>query len=371
MLAVLLLLKVINIVLISQINTIDFLNIGKNDLMNKTLTLLRENNTPKAWSDVLTTVKKNGDLIKKEGKIGKAPIYRFFETYSDDLAINGSSISISVQPTESFIPYHIHDYVEIMIPLVENCNVVLEHEEIKVNQGNLIFIGNRTVHKVKPISQNGVVVNIALRSSAFSLNELNYLNNKDNGSNISNILFSLLSDKEYGEGRYSLFQTNSDFKITALINDIINEYYQPNIQSNQIIRLEMLTLFSRLIRQAANSEINVKAYHKQKNNLLSLLLYIEKNYSNISLQKMAKYFGFNPNYLSNYLKKHTGKTFIQLVHLQRINVAAEYLTYTTAPIEHISSRVGYENPSYFYKIFKKYFDSSPTEYRQANNKSNN
>lgn len=328
------------------------------------LQLLRKNNSPRNWVDVLATVKKNGNLTKKIGQIGTEPIYRFFDTYSDNLTLNSSSISIAAQPTNSFIPYHIHDYVEIMIPLIEDCIVVLEHSEIKVKQNNLIFMGNKTIHKVKPISKNGVVVNIALRSSAFSLNELDYLNHRENGSNISNILFSLLSNEEYGEGRFSLFETNQDTKITNLIYDIISEYYHPDVQSDQLIRLEMLALFSLLIRQAANAEIKVKDYHKKNNNLLSLLLYIEKHYSRITLQKMAKHFGFNPNYLSDYLKKHTGKTFIQLVHLQRINVAAEYLTYTTAPIERIASRVGYENPSYFYKIFKKYFNVSPAEYRQ-------
>lgn len=335
-------------------------------MKEQVLHLIRKNNSPKAWTNVLAIVKNKGNLIKKTGKVGSEPVYCFFETYSENLVLNSSSISIAAQPTESYIPYHFHDYVEIMIPLVEDCTVVLEHSEIKVKQDNLIFMGNRTIHKVKPIGKNGVVVNIALRSSAFSLNELDYLNHKEKGSNISNILFSLLSNEEYGEGRYSLFEINHDARIKALIYDIISEYYQSDIQSDQLIRLEMLTLFSRLIRKAAHEEIKVKDFRKQKNSLLSLLLYIEKNYGNISLQKMATSFGFNANYLSDFLKKHTGKTFIQLVHLQRINVAAEYLTYTKAPIENIATRVGYENPSYFYKIFKKYFGISPAEYRKQN-----
>lgn len=335
-------------------------------MRERVLKVLRKNNSPKTWKDVLETVKKNGNLTKKIGNVGTEPIYRFFDTYSDNLTLNSNSISIAVQPTESFVPFHVHDYIEIMIPLNEDCVVVLEHSEVKVNQDDLIFMGNRTIHKVKPISKKGIVVNIALRSSAFSLNELDYLKNQKNGSNISNILFSLLSDEEYGEGRYSLFKTKHNAKIKELVYDIIYEYYYPDIQSDQLIRLEMLTLFSRLIRQTANSEIKVTDYHKKNNNLLSLLLYIEKNYSNITLQKMAKNFGFNPNYLSDYLKKQTGKTFIQLVHLQRVNVAAEFLTYTTAPIERIANQVGYENPSYFYKIFKKYFGISPAEYRNKN-----
>lgn len=94
------------------------------------------------------------------------------------------------------------------------------------------------------------------------------------------------------------------------------------------------------------------------------MLYIEKNYKLITLDKMAAYFGFNANYLSAYLKKRTGYTFIKLVHIQRINVAAEYLTFSNAPIDNISTEVGYENPSYFYKVFKKYIGCSPSDYRK-------
>lgn len=181
--------------------------------------------------------------------------------------------------------------------------------------------------------------------------------------NISNLLFSLLSNEEYGEGRYSLFKIHHDTKIVNLVYDIIDEYYHSKIQSENIIRLDMLTLFAQLIRKTYYQDIRVKNHNKQKTTLLSLLLYIEKNYSNITLQEMAQHFGFNSNYLSDYLKKETGLPFIKLVHLQRVNIAAEYLTHTKAPIEKISNKVGYENPSYFYKIFKQYFGVSPAKYR--------
>ena len=86
---------------------------------------------PREWKDVITTIAKNGNLTKEIGRIGKEPVYRFFETYTDDLVLNNSSISITVQPTKSFIPYHIHNYVEIMIPLVEDCFVYVERTKIK------------------------------------------------------------------------------------------------------------------------------------------------------------------------------------------------------------------------------------------------
>ena len=325
--------------------------------------MLRQNNGFRDWETLLANLKSQNNSIKVVGTINSDPIYEFYDTYSDNFVLNSSSITISVQPVKSYIPFHVHDYVEINIPLVGNCVVVTEHERIKVNQDNMIFVGYKTPHKVEPIGKNDVVLNIELRTSAFSLNELDFLQSKGKGISISNLLFSLLSDEDYGEGRYSLFEVDHDPKITAIIYDIIDEYYGARVQSDQIIKLEMLTMFSLLIRKTYYREAQVTDSKKKNNNLLSLLLYIEKNYSDITLEQMAQHFGFNPNYLSDYLKNETGLSFIKLVQLQRVNVAAKYLTYTKASIEKIASRVGYENASYFYKIFRHYFGISPAKYR--------
>src|SRR5699024_2000543 len=205
--------------------------------------------------------------------------------------------------------------------------------------------------------------NITLKKSAFSLNEINFLQHEVS-SPVSTLLFSLLADESSKQESYSLFKTNHDEKIVNIIYDIIEEYYEPDLQSTQIIRFEILTLFSRLLRVASKSNID----KKKSIDVLSLLLYIEKNYNNVTLEKMAKQFHFNQNYLSSFLKKHTGYTFINLVQLQRINVAAEYLTYTNMPIEQISLKIGYENSSYFYRIFKQKLGLSPQKYREKSRK---
>ena len=123
-----------------------------------------------------------------------------------------------------------------------------------------------------------------------------------------------------------------------------------------------------MIRQFYHTDYSLEQTKKHQNVLMPMLLYIEEHFVDITLEKMAEHFGFNPNYLSSYLKKNTGLTFIKLVHLQRVNVAAEYLQYTKASIEQISLKVGYENPSYFYKMFRKVLGVSPKEYRLKNNK---
>lgn len=330
--------------------------------------ILRSKNSPKEFSNVVKKIGHGEKNAKAETSLKTAdgePVYRFYDMYNDDLELNTNPISISVQPIESVIPFHYHNFVDIVAPLVGNCTAVVQDKEIEMKQGDLLFVGNHSVHTVKPIGNNDIVIDIALRNTAFSLNELNSLFNNSRQTNISGMLFELLSDRNYGEGQYSLFRTNNNSKISRNVWEVIDEYYHPDKESSKIIRLEMMVLFSRLIRESYKTvNVNWKASDKKQTNLLSLLLYIESNYADITLDKMAEHFGYNSNYLSSFLKKSTDLTFIKLVHLQRINAAAEYLSYTSAPIEKISFKVGYENPSYFYKIFKKTLGVSPDYYRR-------
>jgi len=322
------------------------------------LTILQEKNQPRNWDDLAPEMRpKIAEVVKNE------PVYEFFHTLDDSLEVNPQSIAISVQPVKSFIPYHVHDYVELIVPVIGECTVITKNDELRLKQNDLIIIGNHTSHRVESIKADSIVINLTLKDTAFNLNDYHFMYDDQGTKKVSSLLFSLLSSESQGENIYHLFRTHQDIKIHSLLEDIIQEYYYPDAQSNQIIRLGLLTLFARLIRSAANEQEVIFGEGDASVNLLSLLLYIEKNYAQITLEEMAQHFGFNPNYLSSYLKKHTGLSFIKLVHLQRVNVAAEYLTYTNAPIEQIALKVGYENPSYFYKMFRKNLKVLPTEYR--------
>jgi AraC-like DNA-binding protein len=297
------------------------------------------------------------------GHFGKEPIYKFFETLGDNLEINSNTISISVQPIDSYVPFHIHNYVEIITPIKGSCVLQTTHENIPIMQDDIAVVGKNTPHTTKVVPQGTLVVSIALKLFAFSFDDLQFMLHSSNGQSLSHLMFTVLSE-EHGEGQFSVFKIHHQKKIVQLIQDILSEYYEEDIQSSQIIRFSILTLFSRLIRHVHYSNHDVTTRKHPENPFMSLLLYIEQHYSDITLEKLASHFGYHPNYLSSYLKKQTGMTFIKLVHLQRINVAAEYLKYTTLTIDKISIKIGYENPSYFYKVFKKIMHESPREYRQ-------
>jgi AraC-like DNA-binding protein len=84
---------------------------------------------------------------------------------------------------------------------------------------------------------------------------------------------------------------------------------------------------------------------------------------------LADKFKYHPNYISAVLKKATGKSFVDLLQIQRLNKAALYLANSDSPIPEIAEEVGYSSVSFFYKKFNEIFLQTPKEYRENANKS--
>lgn len=94
-------------------------------------------------------------------------------------------------------------------------------------------------------------------------------------------------------------------------------------------------------------------------------VYIRQHYDeNISLHTLSEHFYLHPNYLSKLFKDKTGKTFIEYLTQVRMEKAKELLQNTHYKVVEICSMIGYDNPRYFSKLFKKYAGMIPAEYRK-------
>jgi AraC-like DNA-binding protein len=67
--------------------------------------------------------------------------------------------------------------------------------------------------------------------------------------------------------------------------------------------------------------------------------------------------------MSREIKKRTGKTYTELVQAKRLSQAAYLLTHTAMSVMDVGLAVGYENMSYFHRIFQKRYGMTPRKYR--------
>lgn len=101
------------------------------------------------------------------------------------------------------------------------------------------------------------------------------------------------------------------------------------------------------------------------NNLVELMKkYIRERYfENVTTQKLAEEFFITPNYVCLLFKKETGQTFNDYLTRVRMDKAKEYLKDPTLKMYEIAEKVGFQDVSYFSKLFKSHVGLSPSEFR--------
>ena len=83
----------------------------------------------------------------------------------------------------------------------------------------------------------------------------------------------------------------------------------------------------------------------------------------LTLKSLAAEFDMNPNYCCSLFTKYLGKTFSAYLTELRITEAQHLLNNSDFSLESIASMVGFKDYFYFSKVFKKYCNYSPKEYR--------
>ncbi|WP_058308844.1 response regulator transcription factor [Gracilibacillus massiliensis] len=154
------------------------------------------------------------------------------------------------------------------------------------------------------------------------------------------------------------------------IEELEKEKYQYFQEINEAFNVrEAISTFDQFLSKVEQKVLPENA--EAMSNIQLLLDYIEENYDNhLTLSTLARHFHFNPSYLSSYFSKHHKEGFSDYLNYIRIKNAMQLLESTDKSISSISEAVGYSDPSYFTKVFKKVTNTSPSTYRKENKRQN-
>ena len=122
-----------------------------------------------------------------------------------------------------------------------------------------------------------------------------------------------------------------------------------------------------LLREVSINVVRRINEYNQKNInqiLQKAIEYIKAHYTMpITLNELAEHTYVSTYYLSPMFKKELGKNFVEYLNEIRIEKAKQLLKDTQYKTYEIAEIVGIQDPHYFSKIFKKYVNMTPTEFK--------
>ena len=257
-------------------------------------------------------------------------------------------------------PKHRHNYLEFMYVYGGEMVTIIDDQEIVIKQGELLLLNQNIEHAIKYTNENDIIFNFIIKPE--------FLEFLSGMAEEQNEVFSFIFDALYSydnNGEYLIFKVSNNEIVRNHIESIITNIYQQQLNHSFTLKL----LVGLLLTELMNNPHLIETYESNNYNklvVISILKYITLNYQEGSLSVLAKQI-HQPDYkICKLIKEHTGSTFKQLIQEERLKAAANLLKTTSLPIVEIMQEVGYENITYFYKIFKEKFKITPSIYRNHN-----
>ncbi len=175
---------------------------------------------------------------------------------------------------------------------------------------------------------------------------------------------------------------NKIFELLVLVNHTMHLDSQPGAKSvdyTSYVKQFMELEGNQIIELAFKSFFNLTNYVKPQTSIdytnhivKATKEYLENHYTeDISLEDMASQVNISPQYFSKLIKKTTGFNFIDWLSMLRVKKAKELLTDSSLTVKEVCFMVGYKDPNYFSRIFKKRIGLTPSEYVKTSSYLNN
>ncbi len=155
-----------------------------------------------------------------------------------------------------------------------------------------------------------------------------------------------------------------------LFKETTQELYGPGFSYSKTINLfdtlNAIEEYTSQLYTAVFTQIGLNIRKKEKRLIEVVKDYILQHYhEDVTLNKVAEIAYVTPNYVCELFKKHTGESFIDFLTKVRVEKAKELLKDIKVKAYEVGSMVGYDDPAYFSRVFKKVVGISPNEYRNV------
>lgn len=293
---------------------------------------------------------------------GRTTIDRDIYMQGQDNTVNAKKLLssgklITVRPHTRFIhfPEHTHDYVEVVYMCTGQTTHIVSGKKIILKQGDLLFLSQSATHEVCRAGESDVAVNFIVLPDFFA-NTLSVIGEEE--TPLRRFLVDCLCGQNTGPG-YLHFAVSEVIPVQNLVENLLWTLLHETPNKRKMSQMTMALLFMQLL---GNTE-KLLTDGQEDAAILKVLRYVESGYTGGSLQELAQMLHYDVSWLSREIKRKTGKTYTEIVQEKRLAQAAFLLKNTDRNVSDISNAVGYENVSYFHRIFAQSYGKSPKHYR--------
>lgn len=297
------------------------------------------------------SVSKKGAAVRGELLSGEAVV--------DAAKLLDAGKMIQVRPHTRFVhfPRHTHNYIEVIYMCSGSTHHVINGEDVFLEQGELLFLSQWAVQEIYPAGADDIAVNFIVLPDFFEYG-LSMMEPEEN------LLRSFVIDCLRGEDRtagYLHFKVADVLPVQNLVENLIWTIWNRQPNRRRANQATMGLLFLQLMNCMDRLETDENA--GQQKLMISVLSYIETHYRDGGLTRLAESLHYDVYWLSREIRRRTGKTYTELVQTKRLAQAAFLLTTTGRSVMDVASAVGYDNISYFHRIFREKYGTTPRRYR--------
>lgn len=258
---------------------------------------------------------------------------------------------------EERVNCHWHREMEFLVVTEGQAQVHIDDKSCLMKQNGIIVIPSNHLHSITSIkgvsfSFFAVVFDPSLLSS--------FINDGIQQKYMDCVLQEKISFTEF------IVPTEKWAKnLLCMLLDIRSVFEKKDLAYELIIKSKLYTIWYLLYTNAVAKEQTVSKNADYKINLIkSMIFYIKEHFdSHISLTEMAENFHLSEGHLCRFFKSMTKMTVMEYCNYYRISVGAAMLSNTDKSIGEIAGMTGFNNISYFNKVFLEYMHMTPSAFR--------
>lgn len=266
---------------------------------------------------------------------------------------------IQVRPHTRFVhfPKHTHNYIEMIYMCAGSTHHVINGNDVILKAGELLFLSQKAVQEIYPAAEDDIAVNLIILPEFFDYS-LKMIGEEKNL--LRDFVVDCLCGKDEACG-YMHFKVADVLPIQNLLENLIWTIWNKQPNKRSIHQATMGLLFLQLMNHMDRMETDSE--NRNQKLIIEVLGYIEEHYRDGELSELAKVLNYDLYWLSKEIKRLTGRNYTELLQEKRLTQAAYLLEHTGMSVLDIGLSVGYDNISYFHRIFQKKYGMTPRTYR--------